>query len=304
MSVTDVKPGMPLTRTAVWIAAARPKTLWAGIVPVWVGTAMALGDGVFHLWSAFAALVGSVLIQIGTNIANDYSDFMKGADTEARQGPLRVTQAGLVPPRVVRNAAIGTFAAAFLVGLYLIARGGWPVLLIGVLSIVSGWLYTGGPRPLGYLGLGDLFVLIFFGPVAVGGTYYVQALHVTMPVLWAGISTGLLAVAILVVNNLRDIEQDGEAGKRTLAVRFGVSFTRMQYVVSLVGAVAIPVVMAVVLDARMGLLLCLLLLPLAFPVVRGLYRSSGPALNPYLGRTAALMLVFSLLFGVGWTLGF
>lgn len=292
-----------MTRTQVWLAAARPKTLWAAIVPVVVGTAMAVGDGVFHWPAALAALLGAMLIQIGTNFANDYSDFVKGADTHERVGPLRVTQAGLVSPRAVRNAAVVTFGASVLVGSYLIWRGGWPVLLIGLLSITSGWLYTGGPKPLGYLGLGDLFVLVFFGPIAVGGTYYVQALSISSPVLVAGLAPGFLAVAVLVVNNLRDIVQDSKANKRTLAVRFGPRFARLEYVGCIVMAVAIPVGLALWLEGRLGLLVCLALLPVALPSVLGVFRTDGPALNPLLGRTARLMLVFSVLFAAGWTLG-
>ena len=186
-----------------WILAARPKTLWAAVAPVVVGTAMAYDAQRQHWPSALIALLCSVLIQIGTNLANDYFDHQKGADTPQRQGPLRVTQAGIISPRAMRRGIILVFAAACLAGLVLVWRGGWPIALIGISCILSGVLYTGGPYPLGYIGLGDLFVLIFFGPVAVGGTYYVQALAMEPVILLAGLGPGLLTTAILTVNNLR-----------------------------------------------------------------------------------------------------
>ena len=291
------------SRLGIWIEAARPKTLWAGVVPVVIGTAMAVGDDVVHWTSAILALLGSVLIQIGTNFANDYSDFVKGADTEERIGPQRITQAGLISPQGVRLAAILTFGAAVVSGGYLIVRGGWPILLVGVLSIVSGWLYTGGPKPLGYLGLGDLFVLVFFGPVAVAGTYYVQALEITPAVVAAGFGPGLLSVSVLVVNNLRDIIQDKKAGKRTLAVRFGPSFARQQYAFCVALAVAIPVAMAMLIEDKIALMGCLVLLPVSWPTVRRIYLRDGQELNPLLGETARLLLLFGVLFSVGWIVG-
>jgi 1,4-dihydroxy-2-naphthoate polyprenyltransferase len=304
MPIDTMELSAPRSSLKIWLEAARPKTLWAGIVPVVIGVALAIGNGVFHFPSALLALVGSVLIQIGTNIANDYSDFVRGADTEERIGPRRVTQAGMVSPSGVRMASILTFAAAALSGVYLIYRAGWLILLIGVLSILSGWLYTGGPRPLGYLGLGDLFVLIFFGPVAVAGTYYVQALELTPSVVAAGFSPGLLSVAVLVVNNLRDIKQDRKAGKRTLAVRFGPAFARFEYAFCIAFAVAIPVAMALVLKRHLALLVCLLLLPIAWPTVRRVFLRDGFELNPLLGGTAQLRLIFGLLFSVGWIVPF
>ncbi|MBI3119171.1 MAG: 1,4-dihydroxy-2-naphthoate octaprenyltransferase, partial [Candidatus Hydrogenedentes bacterium] len=183
-----------------WLLAARPKTLWAGVSPVIIGSAMAWEAGAFHPAAALAALAGAVLIQIGANFANDYFDFIKGTDTAERVGPTRVTQAGLVTPRQMRNATALVLALAFLIGLYLASRGGWPILLIGLLSIAFAVLYTGGPFPLAYLGLGDLFVLIFFGLVAVSGTYYVQALQLPLAALLAGIAPGLFSTAILTVN--------------------------------------------------------------------------------------------------------
>ena len=214
----------------IWLLASRPKTLWASISPVVIGTAMAYADGKFHWLSAVVALTAAVLIQIGTNIANDYFDYKRGVDAGERLGPLRVTQAGLVKPETVKAAFIIVFSLAFLLGFYLIWRGGYPILIIGLLSVLFGILYTGGPFPLGYTGLADLFVLIFFGPIAVGGTYYVQALAIKPTIIIAGFSPGLLATAILTINNLRDIKTDRRAGKKTLAVRFEANFAKIEHV--------------------------------------------------------------------------
>ena len=205
----------------VWLSAIRPKTLGAAVSPILIGTTMAFADGKGHALAALAALLGALLIQIGTNFSNDYYDYIKGADTEERLGPVRVTQSGQVRPKTMLRNFVMVFGLATLVGIYLVFRGGWPVVIIGILSIASGILYTGGPWPLGYLGLGDLFVLIFFGPVAVAGTFYVQALEITPVVIFAGLGPGLLATALLAVNNLRDEPTDKKVGKLTLAVRFG-----------------------------------------------------------------------------------
>ncbi|MCP4568832.1 MAG: 1,4-dihydroxy-2-naphthoate polyprenyltransferase, partial [FCB group bacterium] len=214
----------------VWLRAARPKTLPAGIVPVLVGGAIAFSDGLFHLPSFLAAMFGSIMIQIGTNYANDLFDFKKEADSSDRIGPMRVTQAGLVTPRQIAIATTIVFALAFLTGIYLVYRGGWPIVIIGLASIVCGVLYTAGPMALGYIGLADIFVLVFFGPVALAGTYYVQAREITMPIIIAGIPFGMISVAILVVNNLRDITSDKKSRKKTLAVRFGRNFARFEYI--------------------------------------------------------------------------
>jgi 1,4-dihydroxy-2-naphthoate polyprenyltransferase len=287
----------------VWLLAARPKTLWAGMCPVLIGTAMAYAAGALHLASAIAALLGAVLIQIGTNFANDYYDFLKGADTEERVGPTRATQAGLVTPVQMRNATALVLALAFVVGLYLVYRGGWPILLIGVLSIAFAVLYTGGPYPLAYLGLGDVFVLVFFGPVAVGGTYYVQALELPGEVLIAGLAPGLFSVAILTVNNLRDIESDRRSGKRTLPARFGMRFGRAEYAVALAGAsLVIPAVLVLLRPEHRWCLIAAFSFLAALPAIRQVLRLEGAALNPYLGRTGQLLLLYSLLFAVGWNL--
>jgi len=285
----------------IWFQAARPKTLPAGSAPVVLGTAMALEAGKLHLPSALCALAGSLLIQIGTNFANDYFDHAKGADTADRLGPTRATQAGLVSPSAMRLATVLAFGLALLPGLYIVWRGGWPFVAIGLLSIMCGILYTAGPYPLGYLGLGDLFVLIFFGPVAVGGTYYVQALQLNPQVLLAGLAAGLLSVAILTVNNLRDIDQDRQARKMTLPARFGRSFGRAEYALALAGAiVAIPVILSF---HRPSVLLALLA---AAPAARTLRvvatTTDGPALNEALAATGKVLLVFSILFSIGWNI--
>ena len=259
--------------------------------------------GAFHGPSAFFALLSALLIQVGTNFANDYSDFVQGTDTEKRIGPLRVTQAGLVTPEAMRRATGGVFAAAFVSGLYLVWRGGWPIFLIGVLSIISGIIYTAGRRSLANLGLADLFVLVFFGPVAVGGTYYVQALSVNAAVLLAGFGAGSLSVAILLANNIRDVEQDQAAGKTTLVVRFGRQFGVGLYSLTLIVAAAIPIVLVFVAGAHPAVLAASVATLLGYPLVRKLHgEPHAPALNPVLGATARLLLVYSVVFSAGWLL--
>lgn len=286
----------------IWLEAARPKTLWAAVAPVIIGTAMAFSDGKFHMVSALVALIGAILIQIGTNFANDYFDFKKGADTRDRIGPVRATGAGLVKPGVMRAAFILIFMAAFIIGLYLIYRAGWPLLLIGLLSIIFGVLYTGGPYPLGYNGLGDIFVLIFFGPVAVGATYYVQALEITMPVILAGLSPGLISTALLTVNNLRDINSDRKAGKKTLAVRFGVFFTRMEYLITIILASCIvPLVLIFIEPHHPYALAGIVVFLFALPSIKAVFLNEINAeLNKVLGATGKILLLYSIIFSLGW----
>ena len=281
--------------------AMRPKTLPAAIVPVIMGTAMAYGDGVHHFLSAAAAFIGALLIQVNTNFVNDYADFMKGTDDGERIGPLRVTQAGFVTPKQMIRAIIITISLSVLVGLYLVYRGGWPVLVIGGLSILCGILYTAGPFPLGYHGLGDIFVLFFFGPVALAGTYYVQALTVNWIVILAGFAPGLFSVAILTVNNLRDYDGDKKSNKKTLAVRFGRTFARFEYLISLLVASLIAVAIPVFMGKHSMLWIAGVTFLVSIPVLRTIFKETrGPELNHALALTGKLLLIYGILFSIGW----
>ncbi len=299
MSTEAVAP----SRVQVWMLAARVRTLPAAAAPVMVGTGAAIGAGDFAFFPAMAALAGALLLQIGANFANDLFDFLRGADTAARVGPVRVTQAGLLTPRQVRAGMWTVFAAAALIGVYLIVVGGWPVVLIGLAAILAAIAYTGGPFPLGYHGLGEVFVFLFFGLAAVGGTYYVQAGTMRVAAWWAAVPMGLLAVAIIVVNNLRDIATDRAAGKQTLAVRFGERGTEGEYLALVVMAYLVPVVMWATRAASAWVLLALLSLPLVLPLLRRLRGERGRALNGVLAGTARLELVYGLLFALGLALG-
>ncbi|TVQ44320.1 MAG: 1,4-dihydroxy-2-naphthoate polyprenyltransferase [Gammaproteobacteria bacterium] len=294
---------MNASPVVLWLLAARPKTLPAALAPVLVGTVMAASAGLAHWPAAVAALLGALLIQVGTNFANDYFDFLKGADTAARVGPRRMVQSGLISPAAMRRAAVIAFALAVLVGAYLVWRGGLPILAVGLVSIASGVLYTGGPWPLAYKGLGDLFVLVFFGPVAVGGTYYVQALTIDGWVLLAGLGPGLVSVAILTVNNLRDIDTDARADKRTLAVRLGPDFARWEYLLALLAAAALPLVFLAAGRAGPAIALTLLVPLAAIPAIRRVFAAHDAlALNRTLATTGQLLLLHAVLFSIGWTL--
>lgn len=286
-------PSPDVSRLQAWILAARPKTLTAAVAPVLVGTGLAAHHGVQAVLPATAALVGAILIQIATNLANDYYDFVRGGDTEDRVGPVRVTQAGILPPGTVRAGMVLTLALAFLVGVYLVWVGGWPVVWIGLASLACAVLYTGGPFPLAYHGLGDLFVFVFFGLVAVGGTYWVQGLAWPPDALLAGAAMGALNTAILVVNNLRDIGTDAAAGKRTLAVRLGVAGTRLEYVLLLAAAASVPPLGIALLDwptLTVGALAGLL--P-ALPALHSVLTFAEPReLLPGLGRTARAVALY------------
>lgn len=297
--------------------AARPQTLPAALAPVAVGAGLAVHEGVFAAVPALAALVGAVLIQVGTNFANDYYDAVQGADTPDRQGFTRVTAGGLIEPGEVKRAMWLTFAAAILVGTYLVWIGGVPILVIGLLSVASGIAYTGGPYPLGYHGLGDVFVFVFFGVIAVAGTFYVQAASfvagvpvgvpegtVPLAALVASLPVAGISTDILVVNNIRDREEDATTGKRTLAVRFGYTASRVQYVALMALAYVVPVWFALRGGYGPTVLLPLLTLPLAVMVTRTvLTETGGAALNPALERTGKLLAAFSLLFALGLVLG-
>jgi 1,4-dihydroxy-2-naphthoate octaprenyltransferase len=296
MSTTANRP----TAAQAWVLAARPKTLPAAVGPVLVGTAVAASDGGFALLPALAALLCALLLQVGSNFANDYFDFFKGADTADRMGPTRVTAAGLLAPPQVLMGMVVVFGMAALVGLYLVVVGGWPVLLLGVSAIAAAILYTGGPLPYGYYGLGELFVFLFFGLAAVVGTYYVQALTTTAQLWLAAVPVGALITAVLVVNNLRDRAGDERAGKRTLAVLLGERGARAEYIALLALAYAVALWLSVIRSP--WLLLPLLSLPLAWPLVRSILHESGRALNKTLAGTARLSLVFSLLLALGFLL--
>jgi len=280
------------------VLAARIPTLPAAVVPVLVGSAAAVGQGHFRLGVFVAALISSLLIQIGTNYANDLFDFKKGADTEARLGPVRATQAGLLTEAQMARGTWVTFGLALIVGLYLVAVGGWPILVVGLASIAAGVLYTAGPWPLGYHGLGDVFTFVFFGLVAVMGTYYLHTGTLNALALAASLPVGLLVTAILIVNNLRDIDTDRAAGKRTLAVRIGARATRVQYTLFLVAAYAIPVLMGVTGAAGNMFWLPLLSLPVAVRLLRIVWTARGAQFNAGLKGTGQLHLLFGILFSL------
>jgi 1,4-dihydroxy-2-naphthoate octaprenyltransferase len=290
----------PAGALRLWLMAARPRTLPAAISPVLVGTALAGTEHVFRPLAFVCALIGSVFIQIGTNLSNDYSDARRGADTEDRLGPVRVTAGGLMPPRQVLVGTYVAFGIAVAAGAYLIAIAGWQLLVVGAASILAGVLYTGGPRPYGYEGLGELFVFLFFGVVAVVGSYYVQREHLIWEAFALSVPVGLLASAILVVNNLRDIETDRRAGKRTLAVRLGRTRTRRLFALMLLVAFVAPIVVWLAGGLSAWLLLVLVALPMAPPLMRTVgTRTDGPALNGALADTGRLLAVFSMLLAAG-----
>ena len=288
----------------IWLMAARPRTLPAAVAPVLVGTALAATGGTFKVLTFLAALVGALFIQVGTNLSNDYSDARRGADTDDRLGPVRVTAGGLVPPRQVLIATYVAFGVAVLAGVYLIATAGWELLLVGAASILAGVLYTGGPRPYGYEGLGEVFVFLFFGVVAVTGSYFAQTEELDWEAFVLAVPVGLLASAILVVNNVRDLETDRRAGKRTLAVRLGRQRTRVLFVAMLAGAFLSAPLPWLLGSLSPWLLLSWLAVPLALPLVRVVRtRADGPSLNGALAATGRLQLVFCLLLSAGLLAG-
>ena len=283
-----------------WVAGARPRTLPAAVVPVAVGTAVAVGEGIV-MWRFLAALIVALAIQVGTNFANDFQDGVRGTD-DVRVGPVRLVASGLASASVVRTAALASFGLAAVFGLALAAAVGWELVLVGLLSFAAGWLYTGGPKPYGYLGLGEVFVFVFFGLVATVGSFYVQTSEVTALAVGAAIPVGLLATALLVVNNLRDIPTDTEAGKRTLAVRLGDRTTRIVYVTMLVDVFLLVVVLGV--TARMPALLGLVGIGFAIPPIRRVQAGAkGPELIPVLGATGKAQLVTGVLLAFGLALG-
>jgi 1,4-dihydroxy-2-naphthoate polyprenyltransferase len=296
--MTQVAPGS----FRAWVLASRPATLTAAIVPVLVGSAVAHAVGGFRLLPALAALVGAMLIQIATNFANDVFDHEKGADTEERLGPTRATATGLLSAKQMRAALITTLGLTFIPGVYLVAVGGWPIVIIGIASMLSGVAYTGGPYPLGYHGLGDVFVFVFFGLVAVCGTVFVQANSIPLLAWLAASAVGAIATAILVVNNVRDRETDVKAGKRTLAVRFGKRAGIFEYVLLFVVAYAAPVLAMTLAHVGPWVLLPLVSVPLAIRLTHALATREGRPLNAVLGQTAMLLLVYGVLLSAGLVL--
>lgn len=290
----------PVTTQRAWLLAARPRTLPAAVGPVLVGTALAIADGRFAWGPALACLACALLLQVGSNFANDYFDFFRGADTEERLGPTRVTSAGLLSPAQVRLGIAVVFGVATLIGLYLVWVGGWPVLVTGFAAIVAALLYSGGPLPYGYHGLGELFCFIFFGFAAVVGTYYVQALSAPGYVWLAAVPVGSLITAILVVNNLRDIATDAHAGKKTVAVLLGDSGARAEWIVFV--ALAYLATLALALVQTVWVLLALFSLPIAWKLMREVRTLKGRALNKTLAGTARLSLVYSVLLAIGLAL--
>ena len=284
----------------VWIEGARPKTLIASLSPILIGSMIAFKQGVFHPLIFFLTVLFGLSIQIGTNFANDYFDFRKGADTEDRKGPRRLTQSGLVSPETMKKATAITFGIAALAALYLITQGGWVIGILAALSIVLGYLYTGGPFPLAYLGLGDLFVLIFFGPVAVAGTVYLQTHELSSIAILAGLAPGLISTAILTSNNMRDVKEDRIAGKKTLPVRFGLTFGRLEYALCLVIAGMIPIALVMMTGKHFASLLATLTLVPAVPLIKSALRETK--LEPLLPKTGKWMSLYTLAFLIGWFL--
>lgn len=292
-----------MTTFTAWIQATRPKTLFAALAPITMGLAMALADGVVFLPALLWALIGAVGIQIGTNFCNDYFDDRQGADTDARQGPKRGLQLGLITAKQMLLATVVSFVVAGCACAMLVARAGWPLVVVGVASLLSGIFYTAGRKSLAYTGMADVFVLIFFGPVAVGGTYFVQALSLPWYVLLAGLGPGFLSTSLLTVNNLRDVDEDRQNRKLTLAVRFGRTFSRREYAVCLFAALLCPVVAGVLGEQNYVCVLMLGLLIPASPLMRKVrVGTTGAELNPVLGKTGKLLMIYSIWFFIVWNL--
>ena len=282
-----------------WLLAARLKTLPAAISPIMLGSALAFHDGSFHVFISFMTLIAALLIQIGANFANDVFDFQKGTDRQDRLGPTRATQAGLITPDKMKNAMWLIFALAICVGFYLAFIGGWPIVWIGLASIAAGIAYTGGPYPLGYHGWGDLFVFIFFGLIAVPGTYYLQTGIVNELSWYMGAVMGMLSTAILVVNNLRDIDTDKFSGKHTLAVRFGKYFSKIQYSLLILIPFLLPLYIWWNIENELSLLITFFLLPISFHLIKQIFSLTGRDLNLVLARTARFLFIFTILLSAG-----
>ncbi|NDC82294.1 1,4-dihydroxy-2-naphthoate polyprenyltransferase [bacterium] len=286
-----------------WVLAARLRTLPAAVAPVVLGAIIAYAAGRFNLLATLLAISGALAIQIGTNFANDYFDWRNGADTDRRLGPIRVTQSGLIPPQQVRAAMVGAFVVASAFGIGLIVRGGFPVLLIGVASIAMGILYTGGPKPLGYIGLGDSVAFLFFGPIATSATTYVNALYWDKNSCVLGIAMGFMTAAILSVNNMRDVEEDRLTGKCTLAVRFGIQTVRVEYALCTLGACGISGVWCVAAGRPWGGLVAGIVGAASIRLIRKMWSRTGRELDPLLGQTARLLLALAIGLSAAWIVG-
>lgn len=288
-----------LSKWQIWWLAARPRTLPASVAGVVMGTALAWNEGHLHLPSALLALLGAIFLQVGSNLANDVYDFERGADTVERLGPLRVTRAGLLTPQQVKRGMWITFFLAALAGIYLILRAGWPIALVGVTAILAAIGYTGGPFPLGYYGLGDVFVFLYFGLASVVGSYYVQTLALSPLAWWMAVPVGALTTAILVVNNLRDRPQDQATGKRTLAVYLGETGTRWEYTLLVAGAFLLLPFLIGRGFLPLSAILPWLALPQAIRLIRQVWKEQGRALNLTLAGTGQMALMYSVLFWLG-----
>ena len=287
-----------MKKSTAWFLACRPKTLTVSLSPVLVGTAIAWQQNGQLLWlPLLAAAFGAALIQIGTNLFNDVGDFLRGTDQPGRIGPRRATAEGWLTPATVKAGAWTSFALAFVCGIYLVAHGGWPIVAIGLASLAAGWSYTSGPKPIAYGPLGEVFVLVFFGLVAVAGSHYLQTLSLSPAALLAGTLLGLHAAAVITVNNYRDLDGDAASGKRTLAVRLGRPATRWLYT----GEILTPYALLPLLDGTTWL--PLMSLPLALWLIRRFHRETpGPAFNRLLAATAGLQLLFALLLTLSLTI--
>jgi len=293
-----------ISKFKIWFLASRPKTLPAAVAPIIIGLAMAYSDNKsINCLTAVLTLVCAVLIQVGTNFANDYFDFVKGTDNNKRIGPKRATQNGLVSKKEMKFAFLMTFAIAALLGIVLVIKGGWPILIIGILAIIFGILYTAGPMPLAYVGLGDIFVFIFFGIVAVCGTYFLQAFKITLSVFIASLAPGLLSAAILTSNNLRDENNDRLSGKRTVVVRLGYRFGSYEYLFCIIAANIIPFIIIIITKNYFFILLSLISLIFAIKPLRIVLSHPDPLkLMPVLQITAAVLMVYSIFFSIGYNI--
>lgn len=289
-----------ISKGKAWVLASRLRTLPAAIAPVLIGLALSYKDGFMDWPIALVTMLGAIFIQIGTNFANDYFDFVNGTDTEERVGPVRVTQAGILKPSEVKMGFILTFVLSAVCGAYLIYHGGMPIVIIGIFSIACGILYTAGPKPLGYIGLGDILVLIFFGPVAVNGTYYLQSGTINTATIIASLAPGFLSTAILTVNNLRDRETDSKTGKGTLAVRLGVKFTQMEYLFCGIVAAVVPVALYYIDSKYMMTMIALIPLLLIIPLTIKMFTVYESSFyNSALANTGKVLFIYSIFFSVG-----